>query len=63
MTNQQSPFYQSIAFMRMIRYVQKHPNRCRLKEEKDKLSITIQSVPGVDDANAVLREILAYPEQ
>ena len=47
----------------MIRYVQKHPNRCRLKEEKDKLSITIQSVPGVDDANAVLREILAYPEQ
>jgi transcription-repair coupling factor (superfamily II helicase) len=62
-TNQQSPFYQSIAFMRMIRYVQKHPNRCRLKEEKDKLSITIQSVPGVDDANAVLREILAYPEQ
>ncbi len=51
-----SPYYQSRAFGRLLSYVQKHPRSCSLKEANGKRSIVIRDVPTVAAACAVLEE-------
>jgi transcription-repair coupling factor (superfamily II helicase) len=56
-SNQASPFYQSRIFINMITYVQSQGNRFKLKETKDKLSLSIQAISSVKDAMDKLNEI------
>lgn len=55
--NQSSPFYQSETFTRIISYVQRNPHHVKLKEARDKFSMTIDSVDSIDRALAELRSI------
>jgi transcription-repair coupling factor (superfamily II helicase) len=55
--NQQSPFYQSPIFTGILGWMQKNPNRCKMKEEKDKLSMTFEKVKSVKTALSILMEI------
>jgi transcription-repair coupling factor (superfamily II helicase) len=49
-SNQDSPFYQSPVFDRLIRYIQKNPQIFQMKEAKDKLSMVIENVKTVKQA-------------
>ena len=55
--NPDSPYYQSKAFDKLLRYVQIHYKECRLKEDKNRRSIIIQHVNNVNKARQILEEI------
>lgn len=56
-SNPVSPFYQSEVFSTILKYVQKNPGKCRLREEKSRLGLTIKNIDSVDDANNFLNEL------
>ncbi len=57
-SNQESPFYRSEKFTRILQYVQQNPRLCRMKEARDKLTLTFVNVDTVSMALKVLREII-----
>ena len=54
-SNQESPFYKSEKFTQVLRFVQQNPFRCRMREAKDKLSLTFFNIKTVGDGLEVLR--------
>jgi transcription-repair coupling factor (superfamily II helicase) len=56
-SNPTSPFYQSETFSGILKFVQKHTGKCRLKEDKAKLSLTIRNIDNVSEANEMLEKI------
>jgi len=56
-SNPNSPFYQSEAFGRIIDYMTGHVQRCKLREQNGKRSMTIENVPSVGEAVKVMKEI------
>ena len=58
-SNQQSPFYQSANFMKVITYIQNHPKETRLKETPDKLTVSIANIKSITQALATLRLMTA----
>src|SRR5690606_9636434 len=56
--NQDSPYYQSPQFTRVLQFVQEHPRNCKLKEKKDKLSIVFENVDSVKVAIEALQPML-----
>ena len=59
--DQQSRFYQSKAFTKVLQYVQTHPQRCTMKEKKTRsglrLLLTFEKVTSVDKALKVLQPL------
>ena len=53
-SNPASFFYQSEVFSTILMYVQKNSIKCRLKEEKSRLSLTIRDIESVEQANGAL---------
>jgi len=53
--NQESPFYQSEAFSRVLQFVQQNPKRCTMKERNGKLSVILSKIHSVYEANEVLK--------
>ncbi|MFN4233641.1 MAG: transcription-repair coupling factor [Bacteroidia bacterium] len=49
-SNQESPFYQSDAFNKVLHYVQKNSRACKMKEQNNKLSIVFEQVDSVSKA-------------
>ncbi|MBR1766681.1 MAG: transcription-repair coupling factor [Bacteroidales bacterium] len=58
-SNQQSPFYQSANFMKVIQYIQAHPMETRLKETPEKLTVSIANIKSISQALATLRLMTA----
>lgn len=58
-SNQQSPFYQSPNFMKLIQYVQAYPRRASLKETPERLSLSIANVKSIDAALEQLKLLMA----
>jgi transcription-repair coupling factor (superfamily II helicase) len=56
-SDQKSPFYQSPSFTAVLAWIQQNPNRCKMKEDKNKLSMTFDKVRSVSKADAILKEI------
>ncbi len=54
--DEHSPFYRSSEFGNILRYVQAHPRRCRMKQTGTKLSMTVLNVPSIDKAMQILDE-------
>ena len=61
-SNPTSPFYQSEIFTGVLKFVQTNSQRCRLKEEKSRLSLTMKDIESVDQANTMLQKILGIVE-
>ena len=57
-SNAQSPYYQSNTFGRLIAYMMKYTRRCELREKNDKRSMVVKMISSVEDALAVLQEIV-----
>jgi transcription-repair coupling factor (superfamily II helicase) len=52
-----SPYYQSNSFGKLLAYIQKYPKNCELKETSDKRSLIIKNIRDVRAACLVLDEI------
>ncbi len=63
--DQQSPFYQTAAFTQVLQYVQRHPNRCQLKEKQTRnglrLMLVFNAITSVEKALAVLKPVANKP--
>ncbi len=57
-SNPASHFYQSEVFSKILKYVQKNAHKCRLKEEKSRLSLTLKDIETVEQANGALSFLL-----
>jgi len=59
--DQESPFYQTETFTRVLRYVQAHPRTCQLKEKQTRnglrLLLVFEGVTSVERAMKVLRPL------
>jgi transcription-repair coupling factor (superfamily II helicase) len=53
--DQESPYYQSEIFTSILRFVQANPKRCRMKEAREKLSMTFLNVSSVFDGLELLK--------
>jgi transcription-repair coupling factor (superfamily II helicase) len=56
-SDQQSKFYQSDAFLKIVQYIQKS-GKGKLKETNHKLTLTFQNIFNVETADYVLKEII-----
>ncbi|WP_347924241.1 transcription-repair coupling factor [Pontimicrobium sp. SW4] len=61
--DQQSSFYQSANFTKVLQYIQNHPTACKMKEKQTRqglrLLLTFENIKSVDNALKVLQPILA----
>ncbi|MFD1161536.1 transcription-repair coupling factor [Hwangdonia seohaensis] len=61
--DQQSPFYQSGNFTKVLKFVQSNPGICKMKEKQTRnglrLLLTFESIKSVKQALAVLKPIMA----
>ena len=56
-SNQLSPYYQSPIFAKIIKYIQQHHSRYKMKEEKNKLTLTIRDVKSISEAIKMLKNL------
>lgn len=54
---QDSPYYQSEAFTKVLKYVQHNQRTCKMKENNGKLTLTFENTRSIDDAIAKLKPI------
>ncbi|MDQ3046767.1 MAG: transcription-repair coupling factor [Bacteroidota bacterium] len=54
---QDSPYYQSEAFTKVLKYVQQNPRLCKMKETNGKLTLSFENIKSVDAAIAALRPV------
>ncbi|GMN10390.1 transcription-repair coupling factor [Croceitalea sp. MTPC9] len=61
LSDQQSPFYQTAAFTKVLQYVQSHPQQCQLKEKQTRnglrLLLTFDRITSVEKALRVLEPL------
>jgi len=55
--NNDSPYYQSNAFSKLLTYIQKHPKNCNLRDQTGKRSLTIRNIADVLSACNCLSEM------
>lgn len=60
-SDQQSKYFETEQFGRLLQYVQQNPFDCNMKEVKNSLRIAFENVTSLDDAIARLSEIVAQP--
>ncbi|MGD9929822.1 MAG: transcription-repair coupling factor [Mangrovibacterium sp.] len=53
----QSTYYQSPTFSKILQFVQQNPNKCRMKEKQNKLSLSFEQVESAAKAKAILGEV------
>jgi transcription-repair coupling factor (superfamily II helicase) len=56
-SNQNSPYYQSSEFSRVLQFVQQNPRSCRMKEMSGKLTMSFEGVKEVKKALDILQRV------
>lgn len=56
-SNEESLYFQSDSFGRILNYLQNHIERCKLRENQGKKSILFSDVTDVDDAFSILQQV------
>lgn len=57
--NQNSPYYQSETFTKVLKFVQQNPRTSRMKENNGKLSLSFENIKSIDDAIAALKPVIS----
>jgi transcription-repair coupling factor (superfamily II helicase) len=57
-SNSNSSYYQSDLFTTLLCFVQQYPNVCKMKEVKDKLTLSFENVKNIGDALKQLTKLL-----
>ncbi len=55
--NDDSPYYQSNAFSKILTYIQRHSKNCNLRDEPNRRNLVIKNIPDVLSACQCLKEI------
>ena len=58
-SNENSPYYQSDAFGRVLEYMTHNVRRCNLREANGKRSMVVSDIPSVEAALSICHEILS----
>lgn len=58
--DQQSPFYQSPDFLKIVQFVQKGTAKGKMKEKNHKLTLTFPNISNVETASYLLDEIIQF---
>ena len=58
-SNQESPFYSSPNFMKMIQYAQTHSRTAHLKESVNRLSLSCENIKSIQSALSTIKEMSA----
>lgn len=61
-SNKNSDYFNSDNFKAVLAYVQKYPSLCQMKEQNNKLMLTIEDVNSINRADEILKAILALLE-
>ncbi len=56
--NQNSPYYQSENFTKVLKFVQQNAKLCKMKETNGKLTLSFENIKSIDDATVALRPVL-----
>ena len=56
-SNQESRYFESATFQKVMQYIMSHPKRTAVKEANDKLQLTVKEVSTVTQALELLREM------
>lgn len=56
-SNQESPFYQSPVFTRVLNYLQANPRKCKMNQRDNKLSLRFEGIRSVEDGWEELKGI------
>ena len=56
-SNQESRYFESATFQKVMQYIMNHPKRTAVKEANDKLQLTVKEVSTVTQALELLREM------
>ena len=59
-SNQQSTYFESVHFHRVLDFVQRYPKKAQLKEKNGKLSLVFEQVTDLELANNLLQGILNF---
>ncbi len=59
-SNQESRYFESATFQKIMQYIMNHPKRTAVKETNDKLQLTVKEVSTVTQALELLREMNTY---
>lgn len=57
-SSQESAYYQSETFTRVLKFVQSNPRSVKMKEANKKLTLTFENISSIKDAMAVLEPVL-----
>jgi transcription-repair coupling factor (superfamily II helicase) len=60
-SNQEAGYYSSSTFANILEFVQKNPSLFRMKEGREKLSLLIGPIEGLNKVYEILNKIKAYP--
>jgi len=60
-SDQQSSYFESEAFGKVLQFVKENPRRCNLKEVKSTLRIAFDSVKNLDEAIFILEDLMNVP--
>lgn len=58
MSSDNKAYFNSEIFGRILAYIQKHPRRCRMKDVKGRLILTVDAVESVEEGEKILSDIL-----
>lgn len=59
---QDSPYYQSETFTKVLKYVQQNMRSCKMKETNGKLTLSFENIRSIDAALEALKPILGIPK-
>ncbi len=57
-SNQESPYYQTEIFGKVLKFVQNNPSTCRMKEKNAKLLLSFENIAGINQAIDSLDPVL-----
>ena len=56
--NQNSPYFQSETFTNVLKFVQLNAVKCKMKENKGKLSLSFENIKSIDNAILALKPLI-----
>jgi transcription-repair coupling factor (superfamily II helicase) len=62
-SNQQSSYYESAHFHKVLDFVQRYPKKAQLKEKNGKLSLVFDQVKDLHLANSLLHAIISFEKK
>ncbi|MCF8228136.1 MAG: transcription-repair coupling factor [Bacteroidales bacterium] len=57
-SDQESDYYQSASFSKVLKFIKNNPQKCQMREKKEKLLLRIENITSINDAIQAIRPML-----